>query len=163
LAVENGSADYSSTTGAPHEYFGQAGTAADFVTLISNLNDSTPDHALKVISMCWPGSLTFGEIMDSLNRFYAAPENGPLSLSGVIQLVADRAAGSDSAAIEERTSKCGPWLLVQVPRREVESNIKFEIIEWNALRWGDFVHFIPMDWDSALGRRSVRWELAAQS
>jgi hypothetical protein len=24
LAVENGSADYSSTTGAPHEYFGQA-------------------------------------------------------------------------------------------------------------------------------------------
>jgi hypothetical protein len=58
------------------------GTAADFVTLISKVNDSTPDHAIKVISVCWPGSLTFGGIMDSLDRFHAVSENGPLSLSG---------------------------------------------------------------------------------
>jgi hypothetical protein len=80
-------------------------TAADFVTIISNANDPTPTHALKVYTMCWPHALTFDEVIDSLDRFYAIPENGPIDLPGALMLAADRAAGISPTRIEERTLK----------------------------------------------------------
>src|SRR5437764_1149126 len=42
LAVENGSADYSSTTGAPHEYFGQA----------ASIKRPMPDEFVSPCTMC---------------------------------------------------------------------------------------------------------------
>jgi len=48
--------------------------------------------------------LNVREISDALDRFYAVPENGPISIGNALTIIAQRASGKSEAEIEHSTA-----------------------------------------------------------
>src|ERR1019366_3925064 len=59
------------------------------------------DRYKELIKPFWPTGLTGAEIVLALDRFYDTPENGPITISGAIEVIAQRAYGANDAAIEK--------------------------------------------------------------
>jgi len=56
------------------------------------------------LSLLFPLTLTFGEVSQSLDVFYATPENMPIPIVSALQIVNMKASGVDPAVVEEQTN-----------------------------------------------------------
>jgi hypothetical protein len=48
-----------------------------------------------------PTSMTTGELITALNRFYEPPENGPITIPAAMKIITQRASGADDATIQK--------------------------------------------------------------
>ena len=71
---------------------------ANFVVLKTTTN--FPDYK-EASATLWPSTLTYEEIKLALDRFYDTPENGPVSISGALQVIAARAKGTSEDLIQK--------------------------------------------------------------
>jgi len=48
--------------------------------------------------------MTLDEIAASLDRFYQAPENGPITIASALEVISLRASGADEATVQKMIS-----------------------------------------------------------
>ena len=56
------------------------------------------------IRLLFPDGLTWGEVRIALDRFYDAPENGPISLPDALQIIVMKVVGLQQSAIDKHIS-----------------------------------------------------------
>ena len=77
------------------------GTISAFGDVQSSVATNSANRLKKQL---FPTTLTLDEVSASLDRFYAAPENGPITIASALEVISFRASGADEAAVQKMIS-----------------------------------------------------------